>query len=57
MAVDLQIRAGFAESIKDANTAIEAGGDPSQKLLSAEKGKRRLELTYSLLRQARAQVI
>lgn len=56
MAVDLQLRAAFARSIRDANAATETGGDPSHKVLLAEKGKKGLGAAFRLLRQARTQV-
>lgn len=56
MAVDLQLRAAFARSIRDANAAAETGGDPSHKVLLAEKGKKGLGAAFRLLRQARTQV-
>lgn len=57
MAIDLQIRAAFARSIRDVDAASEEGGDPSQKLLLAERGKKSLEVAYRLLREVRVQVI
>eukprot|EP00903_Cladosiphon_okamuranus_P014428 g13389.t1 len=55
MALDLQLRAAFATSVRDAEAAGEAGGDPSHKLLLAQKGKKGLEVAFRLLRKARAQ--
>jgi len=56
MALDLQLRAAFARSIRDVEAAGESGGDPSHKLLLAKKGKKELEVAYRLLRRARTQV-
>ena len=56
MALDLQLRASFARSGRDAEGALEAGGDPSHKVLLALRGKRGLEAAFGLLRRARAQV-
>lgn len=56
MALDLKLRAAFARSIRDVDAASESGGDPSQKRLLAEKGKKGLEEAYQLLQRARAQV-
>ncbi len=56
MALDLQLRAAFARSVKDVEAAAETGGDPSHKLLLAQKGKKELEVAFRLLRGARAQV-
>lgn len=56
MAVDLQLRAAFERSIRDVDGSREAGGDPSHKVLLAEKGKRGLQVAYRLLLRARSQV-
>lgn len=56
MALDLQLRAAFARSLRDVEAAGEAGGDPSHKLLLAQKGKKGLEVAFRLLRKARSQV-
>lgn len=56
MALDLQLRAAFARSLRDVEAAGEPGGDPSHKLLLAQQGKRGLEAAFRLLRKARTQV-
>lgn len=56
MALDLQLRASFAKSGQDAVEALEAGGDPSHKVLLGLRGKKGLEAAVGLLRRARAQV-
>ena len=56
MALDLQLRAAFARSVRDVEAAGEAGGDPSHKLLLAQKGKKGLEVAFRLLKNARSQV-
>lgn len=56
MALELQLRAAFARSVRDVEAANETGGDPSHKLLRAQNGKRGLEVAFRLLRKARAQV-
>lgn len=56
MALDLHLRAAFARSVRDVEATSEAGGDPSHKLLLAQRGKRGLEVAFRLLRKARVQV-
>lgn len=56
MALDLQLRAVFAQSIRDAEESSEAGGDPSHKVLLAEKGRKGVGFAFKLLKQARHQV-
>lgn len=56
MALDLQLRAAFARSIRDVDAASVPGGDPSQKLLLADKGRKGLEVAFHVLQRARAQV-
>lgn len=57
MALDLQLRAAFARSTRDAEGASESGGDPAHKLLLAEKGRKGLAVAFKLLIRARQQVI
>lgn len=56
MALDLKLRAAFHRSIRCADAAAEAGGDPSQKLRLAEEGRKNLDTAVDLLWRAREQV-
>lgn len=56
MAVDLHVRAALARSVRDAEAALEDGGDPAQKTLSAEAGRKALIAAFDLLQKARSQV-
>ncbi|CAM9269015.1 unnamed protein product [Scytosiphon promiscuus] len=57
MALDLQLRAAFTQSVRNVDAAGEPGGDPSHKLFLAQKGKTGLKVALRLLREARAQAL